>query len=96
MKKERTKKDKKIIAAVFVLAVLFMLGKGIAEQPQIIRNEDEIAELQAQIEYETKRMEEVDALKEKVNTDEYIEKVAREKLGLVKNDEIIFVDISGE
>ena len=27
--------------------------------------------------------------------DEYIEKVAREKLGMIKRDEIVFVDISG-
>ena len=27
---------------------------------------------------------------------EYIEKVAREKLGLVKENEIIFIDVSGE
>lgn len=35
-----------------------------------------------------------EALEVDTEADEYIEKVAREKLGLVKRDEIIFVDIS--
>ena len=42
------------------------------------------------------RGNEADALKEIVGTDEYIEKIARERLGMVRNDEILFVDISGE
>ncbi len=96
MKKELTKKEKRIVAGVFAVAMTAMLVKGVMQQPQIIQNEDKIAELHSQIDYEKKRMAEVDELKQKVDTDEYIEKVAREKLGLIKNDEIVFIDISGE
>lgn len=96
MKKELTKKEKRIVAGVFAAAITVMLVKGVMQQPQIIQNEDKIAELHDKIDYEQKRMEEVDEMKEKVDTDEYIEKVAREKLGLIKNDEIVFIDISGE
>ena len=65
-------------------------------QPQITENYDKISELEAQIEYEQKRADEVDALKENVDTDEYIEKIAREKLGMIRKDEIMFIDITGE
>lgn len=35
-------------------------------------------------------------MKESVDTDEYIEKLAREKLNMIKKDEIVFIDITGE
>lgn len=96
MKKQLTKKEKRIVTGIFIVAAAAMLVKGVMQQPQILRNADQIAELEEKIEYENKRIEEIDALQEKVDTDEYIEKVAREKLGLVKSDEIVFIDISGE
>ena len=65
-------------------------------QPKITENQDKIAELNSMIDYEQKRADEVDALKENIDSDEYIEKVAREKLGMIRKDEIVFVDISGK
>lgn len=65
-------------------------------QPQITENYDKISELEEQIEYEQQRADEVDALKENVDSDEYIEKIAREKLGMIRKDEIMFIDITGE
>ena len=47
-------------------------------------------ELQTQIDAEKERSEEINKLKKYVGTDEYIEEVAREKLGLVKEIEILF------
>ena len=43
---------------------------------------------------EKARRAEIDDLREKVNTDEYIERIAKEKLGLVKSNANIFKDIS--
>ena len=43
-----------------------------------------------------KKLQEVDELKGQVDSDEYIEKIAREKLGLIKQDEIVFIDIAGK
>ena len=48
------------------------------------------AELEAQIEAETNRAEEIDELEKYVGTDEYVEDVAKEKLGLVYPNEILF------
>ncbi len=46
--------------------------------------------LNEKIEEEQKRTEEIDELKEYMRTDDYAEEVARERLGLVKDNEIVF------
>lgn len=99
--KEKTKKSTrkmtlKLTTIALLAVVLFFMIKGIMLQPQITENYDKISELKAQIEYEQQRADEVDALKENVDTDEYIEKIAREKLGMIRKDEIMFIDVTGE
>lgn len=47
-------------------------------------------ELEQQLEEEKARAEEIDELEEYVGTDEYIEDVAKDKLGLVYPNEILF------
>ncbi|MGN1024236.1 MAG: septum formation initiator family protein [Lachnospiraceae bacterium] len=46
--------------------------------------------LQTQIDAENQRTKEIAEYGKYTQTDEYVEEVAREKLGLVKKDEIIF------
>ena len=58
-----------------------MIFKGLMQIPQINANKAEVAKLTNQIEYEQERQKEIEELKGKVNTDEYIEKMASEKLG---------------
>lgn len=48
------------------------------------------AELEQQIKDEEMRAGEIESLKDYVNSTEYIEKIARDKLGLVYEDEILF------
>ncbi len=81
---------------IFLFLVGGMIFKGLMQLPQISASKAEIARLTSQIEYEKERQKEVEELKSKVNTDEYIEKIASEKLGLIKNNSKIFVDVSGE
>ncbi len=47
------------------------------------------AELEAQIQEEKNRSEEIEDYEEYVKTDEYIKETAEEKLGLVDPDEVI-------
>jgi cell division protein DivIC len=47
-------------------------------------------ELEQQIEDEKARAEEIEDLEDYVGTDEYVEEIAKEKLGLVYDDEIVF------
>jgi len=98
-KKQVTKREKRgigIPGTIVVLIACVMLIKGAMLQPQIIENQDKITELEAQKTYEEKRGEEIDNLKANADTDEYIEKIAREKLGMIRKDEIMFIDINGD
>lgn len=95
-KKSTKKRNLKLTTLILIAVVLFLIIKGIMLQPQITENYDKISELESQIDYEKQRADEVDALKENVDSDEYIEKIAREKLGMIRKDEIMFIDITGE
>ena len=88
-------KNKRAIMFWAVVAVAgTMLFRGVMQLPQIHKNKQNIASLQEKIEYEGTRQKEIDELKDKVDTDEYIEKIASEKLGLVKSNAKIFIDVS--
>lgn len=79
-----------VISAIIVVLSFVVLAGGMELKK---RNDAYIAqemELQAQIDAEKERSAEIDELKEYVGTDEYIESVAKEKLGLVYENEILF------
>ena len=86
----------KFLIIITAVISVTMVVKGIMLQPAIAANEEMAAKIRENIEYENQRISEIDAMMEEVGTDEYIEKVAREKLGMIKADEIVFVDISGQ
>ena len=79
-----------MISLVIILLGAVVLGCGVSLKA---KNEAYLAkeeELRLQIEAEQERSEEIDELKEYVETDEYIEMVAKEKLGLTYENEILF------
>ncbi len=84
---------KKLIIIAFLA---FAVIRFITQQPYISANESKISELNDKIEYEQRRLEQVNKLYEQSNTDEYIEKVAREKLNLVYPGEKVFIDVMGK
>ena len=61
--------------ALLVFLVGGMIFKGLMQIPQINASKAEVAKLTNQIEYEQERQKEIEELKGKVNTDEYIEKI---------------------
>lgn len=81
-----------MLSITFVAGILFvgMLGKSVALQKQLSSYDSQIKELDQQIEEEEGRTTEIDDLKGYMKTDEYVEETAREKLGLVKENEIVF------
>jgi len=87
---------RKVCIAVMVCIISVMIFRGLMQLPQILENKELAAKLTEQIAYEQERQKEIDEMKTKVDTDEYIEKVATEKLGLVKKNAKIFVDTSSE
>lgn len=79
-----------VISAIILLLSVVMFAGGMSLKEQ---NDQYIAmenELQAKIDEEKERSAEIDELKEYVGTDEYIESVAKEKLGLAYKNEILF------
>lgn len=96
-KKTSTKPVVKNTVSVGILCgvvALVMIIRGIGIQPDINANKQVIAELEAKIEAEKEYQAEVDRLKENADSDEYIEKIARDRLGMVKSDEILFIDVA--
>lgn len=87
---------KGILALIVIIASGGMIFKGIMQKPQLDKYKNEIASLQTKILEEKERQDEIDDLSTKVNTDEYIEKIAAEKLGLIKSNATVFYDISDE
>lgn len=86
----RHKRSMLLISMTMVMLVAVVSVNGLRLYN---RNQDYIAqeaELKNQIAGERGRFKELDELKEYVGTDAYIENVAKEKLGLVFQDEILF------
>ena len=78
----------------FVLVCAGMIINGLAQIPGYVENKQEIADLEDAVLYEEERVKEVERLNDIIGTDEYIEKIARDKLGMVKEGEKLFVDVS--
>lgn len=92
-KKKRRKIFFKLVLIFFICVIVFKL---VMIQINISKKQRELNELNQKVSYQT---EQNDILKQQINsgiTDEYIEKVAREKLNLVSPFERIFVDVTRE
>lgn len=81
-----------MLSITFVVAILFiaMMTKSISVEKQLSQYQQELEKLDNKVTEETERTKEIDDLKEYMETDEYAEEVARDKLGLVKDNEIVF------
>lgn len=100
MKKSKKRKNKKKLAnnylgmAAIAVVVLILLGgltwKSQSLKARIAVYDAKAAALQSSIEEEQERTKEIDELKEYMQTDEYIAETARDKLGLIKDNEIVF------
>lgn len=78
-----------------IIAVLVLLVAVVSVNSMTLRAKEKSyqaqeIELAEQIEKEKARSKEIDELEKYVGTEEYVEEVAREKLGLVHENEIIF------
>ena len=79
-----------LIAAVIVVLGVTLSFASISLHAKNDEYKAKEADLEAQIEAEELRAEEIDDLETYVGTDEYVEDVAKEKLGLVYPNEILF------
>ena len=73
---------------MILLVSLSVQSHGLKEKLKVYAAQQE--ELQQKIDSETARTDEIKKLEEYKNTKEYVEEIAKDKLGLVYKDEIIF------
>ena len=77
---------------VFMLALAFVFAGFIYAQMQLYQEyAREEKELLAELEKETETLNKLKKESENYLSDAYVEKIAREKLGLVRHDEIVFL-----
>lgn len=77
-----------ITGVILLMAALVVVG-GVSLRAKEKNYLAQETELKKQIEEEKARSQEIDEMEAYVGTDEYVEEIAKEKLGLVKENEII-------
>ena len=93
----RRKRQNRSAILGMVFALLVVIGLGVllwngkrSIEAKNVEYEKEIAELQAQVDEEQKRTNELNEYKKYIQTKKFVEEVAKDKFGLVYPDEIIF------
>lgn len=79
-----------LVTLVVVMILVLVWVRSVELHSKIDAKAAEVTQLEEQIEAERQRAIEIEALGKEVQTKGYIEDIAREKLGLVYEDEILF------
>lgn len=92
-KKSRKRRVDRLFIRAFLVVFIAAVGVGMYWQMQEYQAlQREAAELEQQIAQEQEKALDFEAQKEYYNSDSYIEQIAREKLGLVKSNEILYIN----
>ena len=78
---------------LFVGIGIYVVGIFVSQQQTLNRYKKEVKEYDVQIQEAEARKESLLEMKENVNSPEYIEKIAREKLGMYLPNERVYIDI---
>ena len=87
---QRHKRSMLAVSSVIVMLMVVVSVNSVTLRAQEQEYQTQMSDLETQIEEEKTRTEEIDDLEEYVGTDEYVEDVAKDKLGLIHENEIIF------
>ena len=79
----------RVFVLVFVVAVAVGIGRQAARYQEV---KDETASVAAQVKEEKEKQQEFEARREYYTSDAYIEQIAREQLGMVKSNEILYIN----
>lgn len=94
-KKKRSQKPSSLFLRVFLLVFVGAVSVGIGKQALHYQElQEELTAVATQIEKEEERQLEFEGRKEYYTSDSYIEQVAREQLGMVKPNEVLFINRS--
>lgn len=92
-RKKPSSSNRRGMAAIAAIVMILLVGLLVQSQKLSAQNrqyELRKSELQQQIADEELRADEIGNLPDYLNSTEYIEKLARDKLGLVYRDEVLF------
>lgn len=79
-----------VIGCIVSILLAWLVMQSNSMEAQLAGYNAKAEALEEEIELEKARTEEIEELKAYMETDEYVEDAAREKLGLVKDNEIVF------
>lgn len=79
-----------LVGLLLVVAVAWSVAIYLKQETQLQRVAERKLELQDILAVAQAEQDELLALQDQVDTDAYIEHIAREKLGMVKPDEVVF------
>ena len=86
---------KKLLKTILIVGILMYFCIVMAKQEITFNKYDkELKSYNTKISEEELKYKQLMSTKEQISSDEYIEEVAREKLGLVMPNEIVFIDAS--
>lgn len=96
MKQNRTKKSKNLVLRIAVAAfTVYIVFSMVTLRVDIAKRNEELETLQKQCEEQSLVNQDIERLISLSDDDAYIEKIAREELGYVYPEEIVFIDVSG-
>ena len=79
-----------LVSLVVLMIMVVVAVRSVELQRKIAGYDTQIASLSAQIDEETARAEEIEEYRKYTQTKAYVEEVAKDKLGLVYEGEILF------
>ncbi len=92
--KKRKRKPASYIVLGMLLMICFYVGITLLEQQQeMVQLKKEEQEIQSKIDNIQKEIDGITNNIESADTDEYIERIARENLKMIGSDEVIFIDL---
>lgn len=90
----KVQKINKIINLILLTVVIYSCFTFISQQTKLNSYNKDIAYYSTQIDELNEKKKELLSIQENVNSEEYIEKVAREKLDMYYPNETVFIDMN--
>ena len=78
---------------LFIIIAIYLLSIFITQQKTLNNYKPEVSKYETEIEQAKETKESLLAMKENANSPEYIEEIAREKLGMYLPNEKVYIDI---
>lgn len=83
----------KVFVRVFLSVFIFAVGVGVVSQAKAFDQiKQERLSIASQIKEEQQKQIEYEKRKEYYNSDSYIEQIAREQLGMIKPNEVLYIN----